>query len=139
VWIEDLRWWFSCISARLWVIKVTKLLPMKANKICTVDLKLTLMKNFSFCLVSQHELLIRFEVSLKDSSVHFFLLLIKMKQYIYIFLLIIITFLISIKANKILFVVCAHIINPKYCKILTFYEHLILDTFFPLLAIEKNM
>jgi len=44
----------------------------------------------------------------------------------------------STKANKILFVVCAHIINPKCCKILTFKEHLMLDTFFPLIFIEKK-
>ncbi len=43
----------------------------------------------------------------------------------------------SIKINKILFVICAHIINPKCYKILTFKEHLILNTLFSLLVIEK--
>ncbi len=46
--------------------------------------------------------------------------------------------MINIKTNRILFVVCVHIINPKCCKILTCKEHCILKTFCPLLVIEKR-
>ncbi len=45
--------------------------------------------------------------------------------------------MINIKINKILFVVCAHRINPKCCKILTFKEHSIWKIFNPLFVIEK--
>jgi hypothetical protein len=45
--------------------------------------------------------------------------------------------MINDKTNRILFVVCAHVINPKCCKILTCKEHSILNASFPFVVIEK--
>ncbi len=135
--MEYIVWFvlFSCISTRLWVINVTNLLPMKNN---------IYILNWSWSKIFHSVWLfnMNYSFNLKClSNIHpciSFLLLIKMKQYIYIFLQIKITFIMSIKTNKILFVVCAHITNPKCCKILTFKKYLILNTFFSLLVIEKK-